>query len=152
MGYGLGFSGSPHTDPLFVELTINNFEFTTVLIDTSTSFDLTFKETLIKMEIDFQEMIPSTTFVTDFNGYSEEMLATIRWNVFVGEITNVIKFSVIGTPAPTIQSWHIVDPLTDLFPIIDVLSSLLEIKQGDIHSQRRPKSREKSLNFLNEAS
>lgn len=70
-----------------------------ILIDTCNSFDLMFNETLKKMGIDLQDMKSLAWSLTGFSGFSKEMLGTIRLNVFVEEITKIVKFSVIGTPA-----------------------------------------------------
>ncbi|KAF8114402.1 hypothetical protein N665_0038s0026 [Sinapis alba] len=69
---------TPHNDPLLVELGIRKFEVTKVLINTGNSINLIFRDTLDKMEINLQDMKPSTRSLTGFNGVVEEMVGTIR--------------------------------------------------------------------------
>ncbi|KAF8115985.1 hypothetical protein N665_0024s0012 [Sinapis alba] len=51
---------SPHNDPLLVELRIRRCDVTKALIDTCSSVDLIFRDTLEKMGIDLRDMKPST--------------------------------------------------------------------------------------------
>ncbi|XP_048615611.1 uncharacterized protein LOC125588347 [Brassica napus] len=71
-----------------------------VLIDTDSSVDLIFRDTLDKMGIDLRDMKPSSRTLTGFNGASEQMIGTIRLPVYAGGITRTIKFSVIRAKAP----------------------------------------------------
>lgn len=59
-----------------------------------------FKETLIKMKVDLQDLKPLPRSFTSFNGTSNELIGTIRLIVFVGGVNRLVKFSVIGTLAP----------------------------------------------------
>ncbi|KAF8097469.1 hypothetical protein N665_0288s0002 [Sinapis alba] len=86
-----------HNDPLLVELQIGICEVTRVLIDTGSSVDLIFRQTLEKMMVDLKDIKPSSRAFTGFNGSSTHLLGTIRINVFAGGISKLIKFSVIDT-------------------------------------------------------
>ncbi|KAF8093089.1 hypothetical protein N665_0391s0003 [Sinapis alba] len=86
-----------HNDPLLVELQIGTCEVTRVLIDTGSSVDLIFRQTLIKMKVDPKNIKPSSRALTGFNGSSTTLLGTIRFNIFVGGVNKLIKFSVIDT-------------------------------------------------------
>ncbi|KAF8114203.1 hypothetical protein N665_0040s0058 [Sinapis alba] len=90
---------SPHNDPLLVELGIGKCDVTKVLIDTGSSVDLIFQETLDKMGIDLRDMKPSTRSLTGFNGSSEIMLGTIRLPVYACGVVRMVKFSVISAKA-----------------------------------------------------
>ncbi|KAF8110975.1 hypothetical protein N665_0077s0036 [Sinapis alba] len=87
----------PHNDPLIVELQISTCEVSRVLVDTGSSVDLIFRQTLIKMMVDLKDVKPSSRALTGFNGSSTALLGTIRLNVFVGGLSKLIKFSVIDT-------------------------------------------------------
>ncbi|KAF8090837.1 hypothetical protein N665_0464s0003, partial [Sinapis alba] len=65
----------PHNDPLLVKLGIKNCKVTKVLVDTGSSVDLIFCDTLDKMGIDPHDMRPSSRSLTSFNGSSETMLS-----------------------------------------------------------------------------
>ncbi|KAF8105123.1 hypothetical protein N665_0162s0003 [Sinapis alba] len=68
-----------------------------VLIDTGSSVDLIFHQTLIKMVVDLKDIKPSSRVLTSFNGSSTQLLGTIRLNVFVGGMSKLVKFNVIDT-------------------------------------------------------
>ncbi|KAF8106333.1 hypothetical protein N665_0143s0004 [Sinapis alba] len=88
---------APHNIPLPVELQIDTFEVTRVLIDTGRSVDLIFRQTLIKMMVDLKDIKPLSRTLTGFNGSSTQLLGTIRLNVFIGGVSKLVKFSVIDT-------------------------------------------------------
>ncbi|KAF8111887.1 hypothetical protein N665_0071s0026 [Sinapis alba] len=90
---------SPHNNPLLVELGIRRCDVTKVLIDTGSSVDLIFQETLDKMGIDLRDMKPSTRSLTGFNGSSEIMLGTIRLPIYSCGVLRTVKFSVISAKA-----------------------------------------------------
>ncbi|KAF8104472.1 hypothetical protein N665_0172s0102 [Sinapis alba] len=87
----------PHNDPMLVKLQIGTCKVTRVLIDTGSSVDLIFRQTLIKMMVDLKDIKPSSWVLTGFNGSSTTLLGTIRLNVFVGGVSKIIKFFVIDT-------------------------------------------------------
>ncbi|KAF8054198.1 hypothetical protein N665_1340s0002 [Sinapis alba] len=87
----------PHNDPLLVELQIGTCEVTRILIDTGSSVDLIFRQTLEKMLIDLNDIKPSSRALTGFNGSSTSLLGTICLNVFAGGVNKLVKFSVIDT-------------------------------------------------------
>ncbi|KAF8100709.1 hypothetical protein N665_0218s0047 [Sinapis alba] len=90
-------SHHPHNDPLLVELQIGTCEVTHVFIDTGSSVDLIFRQTLVKMMVDLKDIKPSSRALTGFNGLSTTLLGTIRLNVFIAGISKFVKFSVIDT-------------------------------------------------------
>ncbi|KAF8062171.1 hypothetical protein N665_1197s0001 [Sinapis alba] len=87
----------PHNDLLLVELQIGTCEVTRVLIDTGSSVDLIFRQTLEKMMVDLKDIKPSSRDHTGFNGSSTHLLGTIRLNVFARGISKLVIFSVIDT-------------------------------------------------------
>ncbi|KAF8080253.1 hypothetical protein N665_0961s0001 [Sinapis alba] len=68
-----------------------------ILIDTGSSVDLIFRQTLEKMLIDLNDIKPSSRALTGFNGSSTFLLGTICLNVFAGGVNKLVKFSVIDT-------------------------------------------------------
>ncbi|XP_013739277.2 uncharacterized protein LOC106442094 [Brassica napus] len=89
----------PHNDPLLFDLDIGECLVAKVLIDTGSSVDLIFRDTLDKMGVDLRDMKPSSRTLTGFNGASEQMIGTIRLPVYAGGITRTVKFSVIRAKA-----------------------------------------------------
>ncbi|KAF8081443.1 hypothetical protein N665_0886s0003 [Sinapis alba] len=90
----------PHNDSLLVEVGIGDCTVTKVLVDTGSSVDLIFKNTLVKMGINLGDMKPSALSLTGFNGSSETMLGTIRLRVYAHSVPKNVKFSVIDVRAP----------------------------------------------------
>ncbi|XP_056854370.1 uncharacterized protein LOC130503826 [Raphanus sativus] len=90
----------PHNDPLLVELGIGDCQVTKILIDTGSSVDLIFRDTLDKMGVDTGSMKPSSRSLTGFNGSSEAMIGTIRLPVYACGTTRTVKFSVVDSKAP----------------------------------------------------
>ncbi|KAF8095185.1 hypothetical protein N665_0339s0054 [Sinapis alba] len=91
---------TPHNDPLPIDIGIGECEVTKVLVDTGSSVDLIFRDTLDKMGIDLRDMKPSSRTLTGFNGASEQMIGRIRLPVYAGDVTRTVKFSIIRTKAP----------------------------------------------------
>ncbi|XP_013617508.1 PREDICTED: uncharacterized protein LOC106324029 [Brassica oleracea var. oleracea] len=85
----------PHNDPLLIDIGIGECQVTKFLVDTGNSVDLIFRDTLDKMEIDLRDMKRSSRTLTGFNGSSEQMIGTIRFLVYAGDVTRTVKFSVI---------------------------------------------------------
>ncbi|KAG2282603.1 hypothetical protein Bca52824_053823 [Brassica carinata] len=52
------------------------------------------------MEIDLRDMKRSSRTLTGFNGSSEQMIGTIRFLVYAGDVTRTVKFSVIRAKVP----------------------------------------------------
>ncbi|KAF8045995.1 hypothetical protein N665_4139s0002 [Sinapis alba] len=94
----------PHNDPLLVELGIGNCKVTKVLVDTGSSVDLIFRDTLDKMGIDPLDMKLSSQSLTSFNGSSKTMLGTIHLTVYAYRVTRTVKFSFISTNTLWIHS------------------------------------------------
>ncbi|XP_013614913.1 PREDICTED: uncharacterized protein LOC106321146 [Brassica oleracea var. oleracea] len=89
-----------HNDPLLIDIGIGECQVTKVLVDTGSSIDLIFRDTLDKMGVDLRDMKPSSRTLTGFNGSSEQMIGTIRLPVYAGDVTRTVKFSVIRAKAP----------------------------------------------------
>ena len=94
----------PHNDSLLIDIRIGECQVTKVLVDTGSSVDLIFRDTLDKMGINLRDMKPSSRTLTGFNGSSEQMIGTIRLPVYAGDVTRTVKFSVIRVRHPTTQS------------------------------------------------
>ncbi|XP_022559924.1 uncharacterized protein LOC106373498 [Brassica napus] len=90
----------PHNDPLLIDIGIGECQVTKVFVDTGSSVDLIFRDTLDKMGIDLRDMKPSSRTLTGFNGSLEQMIGTIRIPVYAGDVTQTVKFSVIRAKAP----------------------------------------------------
>ena len=54
----------PHNDPLLIDIVIGKCQVTKVLVDTGSSVDLIFRDTLDKMGINLRDMKPSSRTLT----------------------------------------------------------------------------------------
>ncbi|XP_013617876.1 PREDICTED: uncharacterized protein LOC106324459 [Brassica oleracea var. oleracea] len=90
----------PHNDPLLIEVGIAKYDVAKVLMDTGSSVDLIFRDTLDKMGVDLRDMKPSSRSLTGFNGASEKMIGTIKLPVYACGVTRTVKFSITRTKAP----------------------------------------------------
>ena len=81
-------------------MAIDKYDVTKVLIDTGSSVDIIFRETLVKKGIDLKDVKPSSRTLTGFNGSSEVILGTIRLSVQAEGVTRMVKFSEVSTKAP----------------------------------------------------
>ena len=77
----------PHNDPLLIDIGIGECQATKVLVNTGSSVDFIFRDTLDKMGIDLRDMKPSSRTLTGFNGSSKQMIGTIRVPVYAGDVT-----------------------------------------------------------------
>ncbi|XP_013624871.1 PREDICTED: uncharacterized protein LOC106331064 [Brassica oleracea var. oleracea] len=85
---------------LLIEVEISKCDVAKVLVDTGSSVDLIFRDTLDKMGVDLRNMKPWSRSLTGFNGASETMIGTIKLPVYACGVTHTVKFSVIRTKAP----------------------------------------------------
>lgn len=77
----------PHEDPLVIELVIAEYEITCILIETGSSLDLIFRETLKRMEIKDSKIQTVPKPLTGFAGEITMSIRTIKLHVFVQGIT-----------------------------------------------------------------
>ncbi|XP_024007240.1 uncharacterized protein LOC112083446 [Eutrema salsugineum] len=89
----------PHNDPLVVELRIADCEVSRILVDTGSSVDLIFKETLDKMELTNHYLKSSVKPLMGFDGDTVYSIGTIRLPVYAAKTTRLVKFVVVDKPA-----------------------------------------------------
>ncbi|XP_024007921.1 uncharacterized protein LOC112083930 [Eutrema salsugineum] len=89
----------PHNDPLVIELWVADCEVSRILVDTGSSVDLIFKETLDKMDLANHHLKSSVKPLTGFNGDTVYSIGTIRLSVYAAKTTRLVKFVVIDKPA-----------------------------------------------------
>ncbi|KAG7559444.1 Retrotransposon gag domain [Arabidopsis thaliana x Arabidopsis arenosa] len=89
----------PHNDALVVELVMEDFEVERVLVDTGSSVNQMFLQTLEKMGISERKIKPKVRPLTGYDGEAKMSIGEIKLQVRAGGITRRTKFVVIdATP------------------------------------------------------
>ncbi|KAG7585613.1 Aspartic peptidase domain superfamily [Arabidopsis thaliana x Arabidopsis arenosa] len=92
----------PHNDPLVITLAIGDHDVSRVLIDTGSTINVIFCETLRQMNINMSQVNQTPRPVLGFSGETLMTLGTIQMPVQASGITKIVDFSV--TDRPTIYN------------------------------------------------
>ncbi|XP_073137783.1 uncharacterized protein [Henckelia pumila] len=93
----------PHNDPLLVTLTIANYDVAHIFVDTGSSVNIIFKETLDQMKLERFELDPITTELYGFTGHALQPLGQIMLPLSLGNeeqrVTKMACFTVVDAPS-----------------------------------------------------
>ncbi|XP_073119968.1 uncharacterized protein [Henckelia pumila] len=93
----------PHNDPLLVTLTIANYDVAHIFVDTGSSVNIIFKETLDQMKLEGFELDPITTELYGFTGHALQPLGQIVLPLSLGSgeqrVTKMACFTVVDAPS-----------------------------------------------------
>ncbi|CAA7021712.1 unnamed protein product [Microthlaspi erraticum] len=90
---------TPHLDPLVVTLQIHDCDVAKILIDTGSTVNLIFKETLDRMGVEEKSIKPTARPLTGFTAEHVYSCGTVRLPVYIGGISKLMKFVVMDKPA-----------------------------------------------------
>ena len=88
----------PLNDLLVVELTIQKIEVARIWVDTGSSADIIFKNTLERMEINPSEIAEDPNPIVGLSGEATMTLGTINLLVKADSMTKIVEFWVIDRP------------------------------------------------------
>ncbi|CAA7020220.1 unnamed protein product [Microthlaspi erraticum] len=89
----------PHLDPLVVTLQVHDYDIAKVLIDTGSTVNLIFLETLDRKGVEQGSIKPTSRPLTGFTAEHVYSCGTVRLPVYVGGILKLLKFIVMDKPA-----------------------------------------------------
>ncbi|XP_073120804.1 uncharacterized protein [Henckelia pumila] len=93
----------PHNDPLLVTLTIANYDVARIFVDTGSSVNIIFKETLDQMKLEGFELDPITMELYGFMGHALQPLGQIVLPLSLGNgeqrVTKMACFTVVDAPS-----------------------------------------------------
>ncbi|XP_024004913.1 uncharacterized protein LOC112082053 [Eutrema salsugineum] len=88
-----------HNDCLVVELQLGDVKVNRILIDTGSSLNVIFEETLKNMDFPDSEIKPYMESLTGFTGEKTRTVGTVKIPIYVGGSARMIKFLVLNKPA-----------------------------------------------------
>ncbi|XP_010480767.1 PREDICTED: uncharacterized protein LOC104759558 [Camelina sativa] len=88
----------PHSDPLVIEVAMGEFDVERVLVDTGSTVNVLFWQTLEKMGVTPEQVKPEIRTLTGYNGIAKMSMGDVKQQVRACGVTRKTKFVVIDAP------------------------------------------------------
>ncbi|XP_010436618.1 PREDICTED: uncharacterized protein LOC104720412 [Camelina sativa] len=89
----------PHSDPLVIEVTMGKFDVERVLVDTRSTVNVLFWQTLEKMGITSKQVKPETRTLAGYDGIAKMLMGNVTLQMRARGVTRKTKFVVVDTPS-----------------------------------------------------
>ncbi|XP_010451897.1 PREDICTED: uncharacterized protein LOC104734091 [Camelina sativa] len=88
----------PHNNPLVVEVMMGEFDVERVLVDTGSTVNVLFVQTLEKIGVIPKQIKPGARTLTGYDGVAKTSMGDVKLQVQTGGVTRKTKFVVIDAP------------------------------------------------------